>query len=178
MVPSWSCTSRAPDLDPALNESEIAIASLRAPIETTGQMKGLRTAALLACLGVCGAFVPRPAKSRRQLPAIRGAVSVTMLSDAEKAYLEAAAKAKAKREAAERALAAAQGAAPAKAPPPSPSRRLPAAALADGAEQGGDRGGGLKAEAAAAAAAKEQAAMAKKAEAAAEKAAKAQAARR
>ena len=78
-------------------------------------MKVLRTAVLLACLGVCSAFVPAaPLASRRQLPAIRGAVSVVMLSDAEKAYLEAAAKAKAKREAAERALAAAQGAAPAK----------------------------------------------------------------
>ena len=158
------------------NESEIAIASLRAPT-TTGEMKVLRTAVLLACLGVCSAFVPAaPLASRRQLPAIRGAVSVVMLSDAEKAYLEAAAKAKAKREAAERALAAAQGAAPAPAPAPKPKPAPPPPPPPPTGPSKAEIAAAKKADAAAAAAAKEQAAMAKKADAAAEKAAKAQAA--
>ena len=71
------------------------------------------------------AFVPVAPNFRVQRPASRGAVAVTMLTDAEQAYLKAKAAAEAKRKAAEAALAAAEaaGAKPSKpkpAPPPPP----------------------------------------------------------
>ena len=65
---------------------------------------------LVAALAAAGAhaFVPVAPNFRVQRPASRGAVAVTMLTDAEQAYLKAKAAAEAKRKAAEAALAAAE----------------------------------------------------------------------